>query len=280
MQKPNVPDPRYEEAAKRLALTAERKSGNQMDLFLPVDEWSDVQRGIPNGFLRSAIFSVAQRAKPEQLTRAEIASVEGIEIRYTGAKLNQDHLTLWGNLVHVVRTEKLGNRCETTTYKLLKMQNRSDTGSTREALYKQLAELQATAVEIKQGRYTYSGSFIVEAFRDEEINRLIVILNPRIIELFAPNHYTRVSWLIRLELKTQVARWLHGFYSSHREPYDYKLTTIQQLCGSVAKDMSNFKTHSLIPALNEIAEASEKHGQAFNFEIVNGKLKVNRKRHL
>ena len=44
--------------------------------------------------------------------------------------------------------------------------------------------------------------------------------------------------------------------------------------------MSNFKTHSLIPALNEIAEASEKHGQAFNFEIVNGKLKVNRKRHL
>ena len=92
MQKPNVPDPRYEEAAKRLALTAERKSGNQMDLFLPVDEWSDVQRGIPNGFLRSAIFSVAQRAKPEQLTRAEIASVEGIEIRYTGAKLNQDHL--------------------------------------------------------------------------------------------------------------------------------------------------------------------------------------------
>ncbi|WP_395398660.1 hypothetical protein ACHMW6_00020 (plasmid) [Pseudoduganella sp. UC29_106] len=32
-----------------------------------------------------------------------------------------------------------------------------------------------------------------------------------------------------------MARWLHGFYSTHAAPYDYGVETLKHLCGSAPK---------------------------------------------
>lgn len=269
------------EQARKLAERKQRETLEQLELFLPQEGWGDSQRGVPNGLLRSAIFgAVPVRGKAAHLTREPMASVEGVEILYTGIRLSQLHLTLWGNLVHIAREHQLGNKCVTSIYQLLKLQGKKDTGGNRETLYKQLAELQATAVEVKQGRYIYSGSFIDEAYRDSEIDRLIIVLNPRIISLFAPDQYTRISWRVRMELTSPTALWLHGFYSSHDAPYAYKVSTIQRLCGSKNKSASAFQTITLAEALQELRLASIKHEIPFFYAIENKQLFVSHEKEI
>ena len=267
--------------AQQLAERKQREIIEQMELFLPQEGWSDTQRGVPNGILRSALFgAVPVRGKSEHLTREPMTSINGVEILYTGTRLSQLHLTLWGNIVHIAREHQLGNKCVTSTYQLLKLQGKKDTGGNRETLYKQLAELQATAVEVKQGRYSYTGSFIDEAYRDSEIDRLIIVLNPRIIALFAPDQYTRLSWRVRMELTSPTALWLHGFYSSHEVPLAYNVSTIQKLCGSKNKSASAFLNNTLTDALQELKLASLKHEIPFHYAIANKQLHVSHEKEI
>jgi hypothetical protein len=52
--------------------------------------------------------------------------------------------------------------------------------------------------------------------------------------LYATGH-TTIDWAQRKSLgRNNVAKWLHGFYSSHEQPYAYKVETLQRLCGSTA----------------------------------------------
>jgi hypothetical protein len=38
--------------------------------------------------------------------------------------------------------------------------------------------------------------------------------------------YSRLDWETRLALPEGVTTWLHGFFSSHREPFDHKIKTL------------------------------------------------------
>ncbi|WCF29640.1 plasmid replication initiator TrfA [Xylella fastidiosa] len=234
-------------------------------LQLPI--WTDAQRGVPNSLLRSALFAAIQRGKRPYLKRQVMASVENASITYTGIRLCQDYLTVWECLVHVAREQQLGNRCEVTTYQLLRLLDKKDTGGNRRVLRRQLAELQATALEVRQGRYTYSGSLIDEAYHDEETGRAIIVLNQRIVALYQSDGYTRVSWQIRCDLNTSLAKWLHGFYATHRQPYPYSVAKIHELCGSAAKSLKDFQEKTLAPALEELASVCKSHGEHFSYMI-------------
>lgn len=234
-------------------------------LQLPL--WAETQRGVPNGILRSALFGAIQRGRRPYLRREALASVENTSIIYTGIRLCQDYLTLWECLVHTAREQELGNRCEVSTYQLLKLMGKKDTGGNRQVLRRQLAELQATAIEVRQGRFTYSGSLIDEAYHDEELGRVVIVLNQRIVALFQSDSFTRVSWGIRKDLSKSLAKWLHGFYSTHRQPFPYTVAKIHALCGSVAKSLKNFEEETLAEALDELASVSKKHGEHFAYTI-------------
>src|SRR6218665_720270 len=193
-------------------LRARQEANAQKSLLrqLQLPLWAETQRGVPNSLLRSALFAAIQRGKRHFLKRQLMASVENASITYTGIRLCQGYLTVWECLVHVAREQQLGNRCEVTTYQLLKLLDKKDTGGNRQVLRRQLAELQATALEVRQGRYTYSGSLIDEAYHDEEPGRAIIVLNQRIVALYQGDGYTKVSWQIRRDLRTSlaVAAWV------------------------------------------------------------------------
>ena len=229
--------------------------------------WSDSQRGVPNGLLRSALFGALARGKRRFLRREPIESVDGVNIVYTGIRLCQNYLDLWECLVHIAREQNLGSRCEVTAYQLLKLLGKSTKGGNREVLRHQLAELQATAIEIRQGRYTYAGSLIEEAYHDEETGRIVIVLNQKIVALFQRDSFTKISWLIRCELSKPLAKWLHGFYSTHRQPFDYTVAKIHQLCGSEAKSIWHFEKETLADALEELSNAFKKHGEYFAYHI-------------
>lgn len=238
---------------------------------LPV--WSDPVRAVPNGFLRSALFGAIKRGPRRYMEREPIASVDGIAIRYTGARLDQGDLDVWEGVLHLARLATLGERIEITEKGFLRLIGRGGQGgdnigkSDREWLKKVLARLSATTVEIKQGPYAYGGSLIDEYFRDERSGRYIVILNPRLRPLFAADQFTQIDWTIRHALRGQpLAQWLHGFYSTHAQPYPIKAATLLKLAGSEDSNPRSAQ-QTLRKALDAVSEASTAHGQPFSPEI-------------
>ena len=119
----------------------------------------------------------------------------------------------------------------------------------------------------KQGRYTYTGSLIHWAAKDEATQEWVIELDPRLRALFAPDQYTLVDWAIRHELDGhQLAQWLHGFYASHAEPYPVRIETLHRLCGSEAGETWKY-AQTLRGALDAVVAASAKHGEQFSYEI-------------
>jgi len=232
---------------------------------LPI--WPDAVRGVPNGFLRSALFGAIAKGRRRYISGEQIAAVNGIEIKYTGQQLDQGDLDVWECVLHIARLQQLGKTCRFTAYSLLKLMSKKDTGSNRETLHKRLMRLKATAVELQNDRYSYAGSLIDEVYRDKETQQYVVILNPKLHALFAKDNFTQIEWAIRRDLDGKpLAQWLHGFYSSHAQPYAMQVDTLLKLSGS-ENDSPRSARQKLRKSLDDVSRASAVRGECFNYEI-------------
>src|ERR1017187_2764659 len=87
-----------------------------------LDLWPEPQRGSPNPFLRSALFSAIQSEHRRQLEQnpakatentapVAIVSQAGTSIAYKGKQLDQFDLDVWLQAIHFARRQPLGNDC-------------------------------------------------------------------------------------------------------------------------------------------------------------------------
>ena len=229
--------------------------------------WSDSVRAVPNGFLRSALFGAIARGKRRYMQGELVASVDGIEIRYTGQRLDQGDLDAWESILHAVRLQELGSQCRITSYALLKLIGVTDTGKNRVTLQTRIERLRANALTVKQGRYSYIGGLIAGAAKDEKTQEWVIELDAKMRPLFAADQFTYIEWSVRHALNGhQLAQWLHGFYSSHAQPFPMKIETIHKLCGSEAGLLTDF-AKKLRKALDALSETSTAHGEVFSYEI-------------
>jgi hypothetical protein len=197
----------------------------------------------------------------------QLAALDGIEIHYTGERLDQGDLDVYESVIHVARFQGLGSRCRVTSYALLKLMGKSDTGKNRSMLQTRIERLRASAIRMKQGRYTFIGGLIDEAYRDDETQEWVIVLNPRLRALYEADQFTHVQWAVRQALDGhQLAQWLHGFYSSHARPYPIKIETLLKLAGSEDANPRSAK-QTLCKALDAVSEACAAHGQFFSYEI-------------
>lgn len=251
-----------------------KKSKNNV-VSLPL--WPEPVRAVPNGFLRSALFGAIKKGARRYMKGECIAAVDGIEIRYTGERLDQGDLDVWESVLHTVRLQDLGNQCRVTSYALLKLMGKTDSGKNRLTLYTRITRLVANALEIKQGRYGYIGSLIAGAAKDDDTHEWVIELNPKLRPLFAVDQFTQIEWAVRNDLHGKpLAQWLHGFYASHAKPYPVKVETLHKLCGSEATLLSDFKK-DLRRNLDAVAMAAEANGEGFVYEISNGFVYVEKK---
>jgi hypothetical protein len=204
----------------------------------------------------------------------KVAALDGIEIRYTGQRLDQGDLDVWESVLHAVRLQEMGSQCRFTAYAMLQLMGKTDTGSNRETLHKRLMRLKANAVEVQQGRYSYAGSLIDDVYRDKETHEYVLILNPKLRALFAADQFTQVQWAVRQALNGKpLAQWLHGFYATHAKPYPMRMETLLKLAGS--EDANPRSAHqTLRQALDAVAEASAAHGEGFIPNIRDGLVHV------
>ena len=248
--------------------------------------WPEPVRAVPNGFLRSALFGAIAKGRRRYIDGEQLAALDGIEIRYTGQRLDQGDLDVWESVLHAVRLQELGSQCRVTSYALLKLMGKTDTGKNRATLNKRITRLVASALTVKQGRYTYIGGLIRFAAKDEETQEWVIELDEKLRPLFAADQFTQVEWAVRHALDgQQLAQWLHGFYATHAKPFPMKAETLLKLSGGENADPHSGK-QKLRKALDAVAEASAAHGEGFSYEIrgdlvhVEKQAKGTQRRHL
>mgnify|MGYP001325897771 CR=1 FL=1 len=229
--------------------------------------WPEPVRAVPNGFLRSALFGAIAKGKRRYIDGEQLAALDGIEIRYTGQRLDQGDLDVWESVLHAVRLQELGSTCRVTSYALLKLMGKTDTGKNRATLHNRIERLVANAVTVKQGRYTYIGGLIRFAAKDEETQEWVIELDEKLRPLFAGDQFTQIEWAVRHALDgQQLAQWLHGFYATHAKPFPMKAETLLKLAGGENANPRSAQ-QKLRKALDAVAEASEAHGEGFSYEI-------------
>jgi TrfA protein len=212
--------------------------------------WPEPVRGMPNPALRSALFSAVQSKDRRFINYELMAAVDGVEIRFKGEQLNQEDLEVCAQVFHLARIHPLGDTCHTAAYALLKSIGRSTGRTNHRQLHASLIRLQQP-IEIKAGRYSYSGSLIMEGVKDDLTRHYVIRINPKLAPLF-DNGWTGLdAWQRRTLRGKSLALWLHAFYASHAQPYPYKVTTLRNLSGSRTAKLFHFR-QALSRALDEL----------------------------
>ncbi len=263
-----------EKEAKPSASAAEPVQQLAQVIRLPL--WGEAMRGVPNGLLRSALFGAIAKGKRRFMKDEQIAAVEGVEISYTGERLDQGDLDVWESVLHLARSQSLGDECRVTSYALLKLMGKTDSGKNRATLRTRIIRLRANAVTIKQGRYSYIGGLVDEAYKDEETQVWVIVLNPKLHALYAADQFTQVDWSVRQALDGKpLAQWLHSFYASHAKPYPMRIETLLQLSGSENSELRSSR-QKLRKALDAVIEACEALGQPFSYAVQGDLVHVER----
>lgn len=242
------------------------------------EPWPEQARGVPNVALRSALFGVFGKGARRYLEQVQVATTGDAQILYTGQRLDQGDLDVWEAILHLARRQPLGVQCEFTAYQLLRLICKTDTGGNRRTLHRRILRLKATALELScnvQGRrVTYIGSLIHDAIQDDRTKRYVVVINVAWRPFFEAAQFTYIDWVIRNELDGKpLAQWLHGFYSTHEQPYPLTVQFLHKLSGSDTACMRSFR-QLLKHAAAEWVSAAKTHGSQVSASLVGDLLHV------
>ncbi|AHZ73609.1 hypothetical protein OU5_P0357 (plasmid) [Pseudomonas mandelii JR-1] len=229
-------------AAKERAAAVQKEAQKTAEIRLKA--WGEEVREAPNEALRSALFTARNRNTPrEQMKNIEVVSYGNSRLIYSGEELRQDDLDVWFQVVHLAREAELGHPICFSPLAMKKDLKMPYGKKHTERLKNILTRLKATAVAIhseRLGRGVVLSLIRKFEYSDdlEEDNTgrdlsWVIELEPEIAKLFGGGFYsTRIEWEQRLSLKGNLAKWMHGFYASHSEPYDLKVETLIKSAGS------------------------------------------------
>lgn len=227
------------EARVRAIQNTVKAAPAEKQLSLP--KWPDAVRGVPNAFIRSALFGVSNIRKTYK-KRTILTAVDGYVVRFLGTSFNQTDLDLWMMLTHLARLQPLGTRVEFTAHSLLKELGRGTSGKEHEKLKEELMRLVGGVVEITwtKEKKAFAEALLSSYARDDETGRYVVTFSEKMSTLF-DSDYTLIDLEHRLALgKNNLAKFLLDLYATHAKPYPYKVETLRDLCNSTAA-LKSFK---------------------------------------
>jgi len=222
-----------------------KSSTLQKSTVEPFPVWKATNRALPNVVVRSSLFTARNPKVPRAMRRQEPLAVIGPgEIQYTGEELRQDDEDVLLYLVNEARkiygNDNLANAAVNATFRVpfnrgTMVRELGWTRNTRS--YKRLrscmTRLKASELLVKttiselesRGRavslitqYEWSG--------DEYWVELPVLF----FRLYG-RQYTSISWDQRQQLPAGLARWLHAYILSHKQPQPVKIVTIANGAG-------------------------------------------------
>ena len=205
----------------------------------------ETSRPVSNDMARSALFSCIQGKDRRFIKDILLATVEGLEIRFTGEQLNQDDHDLLMQLVFMAQYKPLGAWVMAPAYGILTALGRQIGGKQYRELRIDIARLTASMVIIrntKTMREVFGHHLIAKAEQDEKSRHWIYRLDPDLRALYGEISHTLIDWEQRLALKGKdLARWLQLYLASHAKPFPIKVATLRDLSGSRTKALKNFR---------------------------------------
>lgn len=227
------------EVRKKMEQEVDGRGGGAVEsklksLMLP--SCSDDKKPVPNALLRSALFGVIEKGGRIYEKRVLKAAVNGITVKFTGQQLDQSDLDVWLGCLELLKEVPVGTQIYFSMKGFLKSVGRNSGKSDKEWLRDSLTRLSACLIEIGDGQRFYSGHLINDFYRNEVECEYTITLNPKMLSFFENESWTGLDLNKRRELKSKsIAKWLHGFYSTHTNPHPYKVETLKILCGSKAE---------------------------------------------
>lgn len=209
--------------------------------------WSDRNRGLPNALARSALFTVGSKREPRfhHKSPVKIASLNNYQILVKGEELRQEDASVFMQLLHLAREHDMNVPVRFTAYSMLKELGWGFSGESYERLFRCIDRLQGTGLRILElGSGGFQGPLVSKFFWREENGRKTewsVMLDREIVKLFAPTAYTQLHWEQRQKLRSELAKWLHSYYSTHEYPNPLKVETIKELCHSRMTRLTDFR---------------------------------------
>jgi hypothetical protein len=241
-----IPDPELRASAERLGhlmmqheheRPAQPLEPHALAKVIQFPLFPEEKRPVTNDVARSALFSCVQGKDRQMVKDALLATVDGVEIRFTGERFNQDDHDLLMQLVFMAKHKPLGECVTLPAYAILKALGRKTGGKQHRELRADITRLVAGTVSLRntKRKIEYVGHLIDKALQDETSRHWVYKFNPDLRALYGPSMYTLVDWKQRRSLKGKdLARWLHLYLASHAEPFPVKVATLRELSGSRA----------------------------------------------
>jgi hypothetical protein len=210
---------------------------------LPI--WPEPQRAAPNVVLRSSLFGVVQKGHRKDFKKELLAAWPGTEIRFTGEQLDQFDETVWLQTVHLAAMQAQHNGV--ARFRLsgfVRALGLSVSSPALKRLDAAFTRMIACEVSIKGEGFQYRDNML-GIHVDDETGVYTVRLNPALAKLF-DDGLTRVEWQTRLELKSDLAKWMHSFVLTHKaaeaHPQRISLDKLKTLCGvSEVRELKFFR---------------------------------------
>lgn len=223
-------------AEKALTKSREKKRDDLADRLASgqLALWPESERGIPNELVRCAVFSAKNRKERREIYRANapliVPVIGGGEVIYIGEELRQDDETVWMQLVHLSK-EARSEWVSFTPYSFIKAIKWPNKGTSYTRLLTAIRRLATSGIEVYSGRFDkgVSTKLIAKYEYTKKVDTpwKVQVFNKDDELLFLFDKlYSRLDWEMRLALPEGVSTWLHGFFSSHREPFDHKIETL------------------------------------------------------
>lgn len=227
---------------------------------------------VPNSLLQSSLFGLVKRGPRRYLEQKKLVSFRNVVVFFTGGELDQGDLDVFLHAVHLAArlaarskiNPRAGGLVAFSVRRFLKGIGRQPGKSGHDWLLNSIRRLSACLVEVHYGedlRATalsklggiYGGSLIYDFYCDhtKTRDRFYLRVNADLGSLFDIG-WTSLSWQQRLSLNTNLAKWLHGLYSS-APPYPMKTESICILSRSRCKELYKFR-QQLKKALDALVE--------------------------
>lgn len=224
----------------------QRIHGRRRWLHLP--DKAENSRIVPNFCLQSALFGMVRRGQRQFVSREPVAAVRGLQIRHTGWQLDQADLDVFAHALSLASAQSTGQLVRFTAKGFLTGIHRSDGKTNRQWLKDSLRRLASSTVDIhleaagpvRTQVLSYTGPLLDDFIHKQAEHSYFLNCHPEMARLVDAG-WTQVPWLQHVQLKTDLAKWLHGFYVSHHPPAPAMVDELRHLCGSRAHLLSGFR---------------------------------------